>query len=106
MFVEKSERDDNLKLIKSTNELKSTLLNSPMVVAYMTREKPEGEINGRNRDFMLSHPPVNASEKVYLNGLLQEYGQDRDYTVSKNCVKFCLPPEPGDRLVITYRFQV
>lgn len=106
MFLEKTQRDENLKLLKPINELREKMLDTPMVVAYMTREKPEGEINGKNKDFFLTYSPVNASEHVYLNGLLQEYGDDKDYTVNNDCVSFCLPPEPGDRIVITYRFQV
>ena len=46
MFLEKNERDESLKLIKPIGELRETLLSTPMVVAYSTRERPNGEING------------------------------------------------------------
>ncbi len=106
MFLEKSQRDQNLKLLKPLNELREALLDSPMVVAYSTRERPEGEINGINKDFHLTYVPVNASEHVYLNGLLQEYGEEHDYILSENHLIFCSPPHSGDRITVTYRFQV
>ena len=104
MFLEKDDRDENLKLVKPKSELRDLLLGSPMVVAYMTREKPNGQINGVNNCFFITYEPINASEHIYLNGLLQEY--EEDYTVDKNCVLFNEPPQVGDKLVITYRFQV
>ncbi len=103
MFLEKDERDRSLKPIKSISEL---MLDSPMVVAYMTREKPEGQIDDLNTRFFLSHEPINASEHVYLNGLLLEYGSDKDYIMEKNCVIFNDPPQKNDKLVVTYRFQL
>ena len=92
MFLEKNERDESLKLIKPIGELRETLLSTPMVVAYSTRERPNGEINGKNRDFLLTYEPVNASEHVYLNGLLQEYGQEFDYILNGNHLIFCSAP--------------
>lgn len=106
MFLEKGDRDGSIKLLKPIGELRETLLNKPLVVAYSTRERPIGEINNANKNFDLTYVPVNASEHVYLNGLLQEYGQEHDYILDENHLIFCSPPHFGDKLVVTYRFQV
>ena len=106
MFLEKGQRDDQLKLIGKNPSLIETLLDAPMVVAYMTRESPKGVIDGLNREFLCTHPAINASEHVYLNGLLQEYGEISDYIVSGNCIIFCEAPQKGDKLVVTYRYKI
>lgn len=106
MFLEKGDRDESLKLLKPIGELRETLLNTPMVVAYSTRERPIGEINNVNKNFHLTYVPVNASEHVYLNGLLQEYGQEYDYILDGNHLIFSEAPQIGDKLVVTYRFQI
>lgn len=65
-------------------------------------EAPSGSINGVNKTFTLSQTPIEGTEQVYLNGLLQEPGSSNDYTISGNTITFVDAPETDDILLVTY----
>ena len=70
---------------------------------YIDRETPIGIINGINRSFRLSYPPIEHSEHVYLNGILQDDGSELDYTISDEIVTFNEAPLEGSRIICSYR---
>ena len=66
-------------------------------------EAPTGSKDGSNRDFALASNPEASKHMVYLNGLLQEEGQD--YSLSgSNVVQFALDsiPQSGDKVIVSY----
>lgn len=68
----------------------------------VTRETPTGSVNGSNTAFVLAAAPVNNSEEVYLNGVLQDVGGSNDYTISGNTITFIDPPETGSKIRVSY----
>lgn len=75
-----------------------------------------GTVDGINKNFDLDNPPITGSQMVYLNGMLQEEGQD--YTLSGNTITFSEAPEVveifdtdgttvlesyPDKIVVSYR---
>jgi len=75
---------------------------SAPVIAFMDKEKPSGNINGINKIFTLKLPPVEESEHIYLNGVLQENGGD--YTISDATITFVEAPSPSMKLRCTYYY--
>jgi len=53
-------------------------------------------------DFTLAQTPIVNSVQVCLNGLLQEDGSGKDYTLSGTTVSFATAPLTGDILLIHY----
>jgi hypothetical protein len=68
----------------------------------VTRETPTGSVNGSNTTFTLAATPVAGSERVFLNGLLQEPGAGNDYTISAATITYLTAPATGDRLRVNY----
>jgi hypothetical protein len=71
----------------------------------------EGDIQVENKsatcddvevDFTLSNTPIANSLQVFLNGLMQEEGSGKDYTVDGTTVTFAIAPETNDILIIHY----
>lgn len=56
--------------------------------AFRDKEIPSGSINSINKIFTLQYPPVEGSEHIYLNGLLQESGIHGDYIISGSTITF------------------
>lgn len=65
-------------------------------------ENESANCNGATTDFTLGSTPVANSVQVFLNGLLQEEGSGKDYTLSGTTVSFTTAPETGDILIIHY----
>jgi len=53
-------------------------------------------------DFEISNTPIANSVQVYLNGLLQQEGSGKDYTISGTTITFAVAPAAGDILIIHY----
>lgn len=72
---------------------------------FVTRETPSGTINGSNATFTLANTPTSGSEEVFVNGVLQELGSGKDYTISGGTITFesGAVPETGDVLRVSYR---
>lgn len=69
---------------------------------FITRETPSGSVNGTNTVFNLANTPINGSESVYLNGLLQEPGVGNDYTIDGAQITFADAPLSDDRVRVSY----
>jgi hypothetical protein len=65
-------------------------------------ENESANCNGATTDFTLDNTPITNSVQVFLNGLLQEEGSGKDYTLSGTTVSFATEPETGDILIIHY----
>ena len=68
----------------------------------VNKETPVGSIDGVNSVFILAHVPVDNSEHVYLNGLLQDSDYGSDYTMDGNKITFVQPPFQGSKIKCTY----
>lgn len=71
-------------------------------VITVVREIPAGAINGINATFTLANVPILDSEQVYWNGLLQDT-RGMDYNLTGAVITFLIPPQPGDRILVTYQ---
>ena len=65
------------------------------------KEIPVGDVEGFNTTFILSHKPIENSEHIFLNGLLQELGED--YLINEREITFFEAPLSGMRIRCTYR---
>ena len=65
-------------------------------------ENESANCNSSNTDFTLGSSPVVNSVQVFLNGLLQESGSGKDYTLAGTTVSFATAPETDDILIIHY----
>lgn len=79
------------------------ILSAPNPV-QVDKEIPQGFIDGINTTFILNHEPILNSEHVYLNGVLQESGEDSDYVLEGRNIVFSLPIRTSSRLRCSYRF--
>jgi len=77
---------------------------APPVRVLSYKEIPQGNINGTNTDFILDFSPVENSEHVYLNGLLQE--KNIDYIVEGKNLIFNIPIRFGNKLTCTYYYYI
>jgi len=75
--------------------------NTPVKV-FKDKETLSGVIDGINKVFTLQYPPVEDSEHIYLNGLLQESGINGDYQVSDSTITFKEAPPTDTNLRCTY----
>ena len=69
---------------------------------YVNREQPSGSINGTNTVFVVQYTPLEGTESVFLNGILQEPGSGNDYAISNDTITFADAPVSGDRIRVTY----
>ena len=69
---------------------------------YVVRETPSGSVNDANTSFSLANTPVNGTDQVYLNGILQDPGVGNDYTISGAALNFQSAPSSGDKIRVTY----
>ena len=70
--------------------------------ADIIKENESANCNGATTDFNLDNTPIANSVQVYLNGLLQEEGSGKDYTLSGTTVSFSEAPVSGDILIVHY----
>lgn len=70
-------------------------------INYIDKEIPEGLINDDNKIFVLSSEPILNSEHVYLNGLLQDNGDD--YIIVDNNIIFNESPMYNSKIRCSYR---
>jgi hypothetical protein len=75
--------------------------NTPVKI-FKDKEVLSGPINGVNKLFTLQHSPVEDSEHLYLNGLLQENGISGDYEISGSTITFKEAPPTNTNLRGTY----
>lgn len=65
-------------------------------------ENQSANADGVQTAFTLASTPLANSVQVFLNGLLQESGSGKDYTLSGSTVTFATAPESGDILIVHY----
>jgi len=69
-------------------------------------ETPSGVIDGVNLIFGLSHAPKPINSlMLYINGVLQSQGFDKDYTLSDDIIVMTSTPVAGSRIVATYSYE-
>lgn len=68
----------------------------------ITRETPSETPDGLISAFTLANSPVETTECVFLNGILQDYGLGNDYTLSNNSLVFNVAPQENDKIRINY----
>ena len=66
----------------------------------ISKEIPIGEVDGLNSIFILSNELVENSEHVYLNGLLQDEGED--YNITGKIITFEEAPHQGSKIRCSY----
>jgi len=80
------------------------VLSMPNKPVYLIdKEIPVGAINGVNDSFLLKYKPITGSDHVYLNGMLQEGGEQCDYILDNENIIFLDPPTPGMIIVCSYK---
>lgn len=68
-------------------------------------ETPAGVIDGLNSDFTLAYAPSPPNAlMLYVNGVLQSQGLDKDFTLSSNTVSLIETPSVGDQVIATYSY--
>ena len=75
---------------------------SDPVKVFVDKEQPGGNLDGINTTFVLNHTPVEESEHIYLNGILQENGGD--YTIDGSIITFTEAPLSTMKLRCTYYY--
>jgi len=76
----------------------------------VSRDVPSGLMNRSNVEFVLANTPISGSEQVFLNGVLQNWGDGNDYTISTsgevittdNTITFAVAPLSTDIILVTY----
>jgi len=66
----------------------------------VNNEIPSGLINGSNVTFTLANAPEASSVCVFLNGLLQQMGSGKDFTISGSTITFAIAPDIGDVVIV------
>jgi hypothetical protein len=94
-------------LVSSDDDIKKgsyKVLPMPYQPIYLVdKEIPTGVVNGVNNKFLLKYKPINGSDHVYLNGMLQENGRYCDYILDDKNIIFLDPPTPGMRIICSYK---
>ncbi|MCX7610365.1 MAG: hypothetical protein N2043_02100 [Ignavibacterium sp.] len=70
-------------------------------VEHVVREKPQGIMNGINKQFQLSKYPKPNTECVFYNGVLLD-PENGDYTIDGRTITLSFAPEEGDRIHVNY----
>ena len=81
-----------------------TIVPKTQEIKFSDREIPVGAVDSVNLIFTLQHVPVSHSEHVYINGVLQDPGQDNDYSITTNEIIFTEAPLSGSKIKCTYRY--
>lgn len=75
------------------------IANDDVIVENLSAEIGQSGYTGQHT---LNNTPVASSVQVYLNGLLQEEGSGKDYTLAGSVITFTTAPEFGDILIVHY----
>lgn len=76
------------------------------IITHIDKERVSGVIDGTNRFFTLKYKPIVDSEHIYLNGLLQQEGEEYDYIIYNDIIEFLLPPLQNMKIICSYRTMV
>jgi len=73
-----------------------------IVESDIQMENESANCNDSQTAFTLSNTPIPNSVQVFLNGLMQEEGSGKDYTISGTTITFTTAPATGDILICHY----
>ncbi len=71
---------------------------------HADNETPSGLINSANVTYTLANTPTAGTVKLFLNGLRQEAGSGKDFTISGGTITYTVAPESGDVLLVDYQY--
>ena len=91
----------NTTQLNFVQNLITNFVNPP---SFVDRELMLGSIDGVNKEFKLQFTPELNSEHIYLNGLLQDQGENNDYTISGKIITFNISPQISSKITCSYRF--
>lgn len=66
------------------------------------QENPVGNIDGVNDTYVLAATPKPGTVEVYINGLLQDEGEDNDYTIAGDTITMQYLLTTGDKIRVSY----
>ena len=99
-------KEEFKKLIKSlmpqTQFGQSRFFGGTPKIKFIENETPSGNINGSNREFILTRVPETDSLKVFLNGARQRINDD--YTLLFKTITFTVAPSTSSALLCDYRY--
>lgn len=72
----------------------------------ISKEIPIGDVDGNNTVFQISEIPIEESEYVYVNGVLQEDGKDEDYIISGSIITFTYAPPINAKIRVSYKVKI
>ena len=73
-----------------------------IIEADILYENESANCTGSNVTFTLAQTPLSNSVQVFLNGLIQEEGSGKDYTISGTTITFVVAPASGDICLVHY----
>lgn len=82
--------------------LSADAITDNIIEADILFENESDNCNGSQVEFTLSETPLSNSVQVFLNGLIQEAGSGKDYTITGTTITFAVAPASGDILMIHY----
>ena len=113
-LLQKEGLDADYTIVGRTIEFNvAPFANSRLLASYRTyseinfvdNETPMGVVDGVNAIFELSLTPIEGSDHLYLNGLLQDEGLMFDYDLTGRIITFNIAPPIGSIILCSYRFN-
>jgi len=89
-------------LTATNGVLSADAVSDNIIEADILLEDESVNCDGNNTTFTLASTPVANSVQVFLNGLLQQAGSGKDYTLSGTTVEFVTAPDTNDILLVHY----
>jgi len=77
-------------------------ISDAVLEADILYENESDNCSGSQTEFTLAQTPISNSVQVYLNGLIQEEGSGKDYTIAGTTITFAIAPASGDICLIHY----
>lgn len=96
---------DQSSIVAAINEVQAELEASnpgTLFVRDKVGKNIVGAIDGTNKAFVLASPAVEHTLMVYLNGLLQEVGDDYTFVAGTSTFTFVDAPMIGDKVTVQY----
>lgn len=85
--------------VLSVDSIANNIVEGDIIVENLSNEIG---VSGYAGQHTLANTPITNSVQVFLNGLLQEEGSGKDYTLTGDTIQFATSPESGDILIIHY----
>ena len=85
--------------VLSVDTITDNIVEADIKVENLSAEIDESGYAGEHT---LAETPIDNSVQIFLNGLMQEEGSGKDYTISGATFTFAIQPESGDILIVHY----